>query len=43
MITTGEIRITCIVSRSDVEKAVRALHKAFELEKAEPDALAPKA
>jgi aspartate kinase len=35
MISTGEIRITCIVRRGDVEKAVRALHKAFELEKAE--------
>lgn len=33
MITTGEIRITCIVGRDDVENAVRALHKAFELEK----------
>lgn len=36
MISTGEIRITCIVHRADVEKAVRALHKAFEMEKAEP-------
>ena len=36
MISTGEIRITCIIQRSDVEKAVRALHTAFELEKAEP-------
>jgi aspartate kinase len=35
MISTGEIRITCIIRREDVEKAVRALHKAFELEKAE--------
>ena len=35
MISTGEIRITCIVRRADVEKAVRALHKAFELEQAE--------
>ena len=35
MISTGEIRITCIVGRADVENAVRALHKAFELEKAE--------
>ncbi|MEX2159613.1 MAG: aspartate kinase [Dehalococcoidia bacterium] len=33
MITTGEIRITCIVGRDDVENAVRELHKAFELEK----------
>jgi aspartate kinase len=35
MISTGEIRITCIIRRGDVEKGVRALHKAFELEKAE--------
>jgi aspartate kinase len=43
IISTGEIRITCIILRDDVEQAVRALHKAFELEKAEPHALAPKA
>jgi aspartate kinase len=43
IISTGEIRITCIIQRDDVERAVQALHKAFELEKAEPDALAPKA
>ncbi len=36
MISTGEIRITCIVRRADVEKAVRALHKMFEMEQAEP-------
>ncbi|MGB2696048.1 MAG: aspartate kinase [Dehalococcoidia bacterium] len=42
MIATGEIRITCIVGRNDVEKAVRTLHKAFELEKASPEELAPK-
>ena len=35
IISTGEIRITCIIRRPDVEKAVRALHAAFELEKAE--------
>ncbi len=39
IISTGEIRITCIVRRTDVEGAVRALHKAFELEKAEPGEL----
>ena len=33
LITTSEIRITCIVSRDKVADAVRALHKAFELEK----------
>ena len=32
-ISTSEIRITCLVSRDDVQKAVRALHKAFKLEK----------
>ncbi len=35
MISTGEIRIACIIDRSNVDKAVRALHKAFELEKAD--------
>ena len=39
LISTGEIRITCIIRRGDVTKAVRALHKTFELEKAEPAAL----
>jgi len=39
MISTGEIRITCLIQRGDVERAVRALHKAFELEKAEPSEL----
>jgi len=34
LITTSEIRITCIISESQVEDAVRALHKAFELEQA---------
>ncbi|MFN8532876.1 MAG: aspartate kinase [Dehalococcoidia bacterium] len=32
MITTSEIRITCIVSADKVADAVRALHAAFELE-----------
>ena len=35
MITTSEIRITCIIDESRVADAVRALHKAFELEEAE--------
>jgi aspartate kinase len=39
MISTSEIRITCIIERQDVEKAVQTLHKAFELEKAEPSEL----
>lgn len=42
IISTGEIRITCIVARAEVERAVRTLHQAFELEKAEPEELAPK-
>jgi aspartate kinase len=33
MITTSEIRITCIVHQDRVKDAVRALHQAFELEK----------
>ena len=34
LITTSEIRITCIISRDSVKDAVRTLHKAFELESA---------
>jgi aspartate kinase len=34
LITTSEIRITCIISEDKVKDAVRALHEAFELEKA---------
>lgn len=33
MITTSDIRITCVVPRADVEPAVRALHAGFELDK----------
>jgi aspartate kinase len=33
MITTSDIRITCVVERGDVERAVRALHAGFELDK----------
>jgi aspartate kinase len=33
LITTSEIRITCIIDESRVKDAARALHKAFELEK----------
>lgn len=36
MITTSEIRITCVIDRDQVEPAVQALHAAFELEKSEP-------
>ena len=32
MITTSEIRITCIIEESRVEDAVQALHRAFHLE-----------
>ncbi len=32
LITTSEIRITCIIEESRVIEAVRALHKAFELD-----------
>jgi len=34
LITTSEIRITCIIAEDKVADAVRALHKAFELETA---------
>jgi aspartate kinase len=34
MISTSTIRISCVVHEDDVEKAVRALHAAFELEAA---------
>ncbi|MBI2172306.1 MAG: aspartate kinase [Chloroflexi bacterium] len=33
MITTSEIRITCIIDEAKVPEAVRALHAAFQLEK----------
>ncbi len=37
MISTSEIRITCLVARSEAERSVRALHRAFELDRtAEP-------
>jgi aspartate kinase len=34
LITTSEIRITCIIEESKIKDAVRALHRAFELDKA---------
>ena len=40
MITTSEIRITCMVAADRVNDAVRALHKTFELEHPEPSELA---
>jgi aspartate kinase len=33
MISTSTIRISCVVAQDDVERAVRALHATFELEK----------
>lgn len=33
-ISTSEIRITCLINKENVKQAVRALHKAFQLEKA---------
>ena len=33
MISTSEIKISCVVKRKDVEKAVRLLHQKFGLEK----------
>ena len=35
MITTSEIRITTIIERDQVQKAVQSLHDAFDLEKSE--------
>ena len=32
-ITTSEIKISCIIDPSDSDKALRALHEAFGLEK----------
>jgi aspartate kinase len=32
MITTSDIRITCIVDAAQAERAVKALHAAFELD-----------
>lgn len=35
MISTSDIRITCLIEKSQVERAVVALHRAFELEKSD--------
>jgi aspartate kinase len=37
MISTSSIRISCVVAEQDVERAVRALHDAFELTGAQPE------
>ena len=36
MISTSEVRITCIIGEGRLEQAVSALHEAFELEKPDP-------
>ena len=36
MISTSEIRITCLVARDQVQKGVRILHKAFDLDQEIP-------
>jgi aspartate kinase len=41
MISTSEIRITCIIAEDHVDEAARALHAAFRLE--QPDAGEPAA
>lgn len=33
LITTSEIKVSCVIRAHEVEKAVRALHRAFELDK----------
>ncbi|HLZ09844.1 MAG TPA: aspartate kinase, partial [Chloroflexota bacterium] len=35
MITTSEIRITCLIDSSQVNRAVQSLHEAFQLDRAE--------
>ena len=34
LITTSEIRITCLIDEKQVKDAVKALHKAFSLKEA---------
>ena len=36
MISTSEIKISCVISRKDANKAVKVIHKAFNLGKATP-------
>jgi aspartate kinase len=43
MISTSDIRVTCIIAESDVEAAARALHAAFQLEQPESVVEAPAA
>jgi len=37
MISTSEIKVSCVVEESAGRRALRALHQAFELDKKEPD------
>ncbi len=41
MISTSEIRITCIIAETDLEAAAQALHRAFALERPETVGLEP--
>jgi aspartokinase len=36
MISTSEVRITCMIAEAKLETAVRALHSAFELARPDP-------
>jgi aspartate kinase len=36
MISTSEIKISCVIKKEEGKKAVQALHKAFGLEKVSP-------
>jgi hypothetical protein len=36
MISTSEVRITCVIGESGLAKALEALHGAFELERPDP-------
>jgi len=36
MISTSEVRITCMIAEDELETALRALHAAFDLERPEP-------
>ena len=36
MISTSEVRITCMIAEEELETALRALHSAFDLEQPEP-------
>ncbi|MFL5726528.1 MAG: aspartate kinase [Chloroflexota bacterium] len=41
MISTSEVRITCMIAEDELETALRALHDAFELERPESAAVDP--